>query len=206
MSHGTGANVGSSSEAGSISTTLLEQLRKADPAGWQRFTNAYGPVIYAWCRQSHLQPADAADVAQDVFMATLAKVAEFRRDRPDDTFRGWLWTLTQNKIRDHFRRRHEQAQGGTAAQRGLAQIPDMAEETIDATSLQAYEGALERQVLESVRAGVEERTWQAFWRVTVDGRPVADVADELGMTAPAVYKAKYRVVRLIRQEMSDLGD
>ena len=58
--------------------------------------------------------------------------------------------------------------------------------------------------MELVRAGVEDRTWQAFWRVTVDGRPVADVADELGMTALAVYKAKYRVLRRIREELGDL--
>ena len=204
MSHSTRTNVGSASAASSISTTLLEQLRKADPAGWERFTSAYGPLVYLWCRQSHLQPADAADVAQDVFMATLAKVAEFRRDRPGDSFRGWLWTVTQNKIRDHLRRRREQAQGGTDAQQSLAQIPDATEETIDAAPRSADEGVLERQVLASVRAGVEERTWQAFWRVTVDEQAVADVAEELGMTAAAVYKAKYRVARLLRQEMAEL--
>lgn len=206
MSHSTGTNVGSASAASSISTTLLDQLRKADPAGWERFTSVYGPLVYLWCRQSHLQAADAADVAQDVFVATLAKIAEFRRDRAGDSFRGWLWTITQNKIRDHFRRRHEQGQGGTDAQQCLAQIPDSADETIDVTPPSGDEGVLERQVLEAVRAGVEERTWQAFWRVTVDGQTVTDVAQDLGMTAAAVYKAKYRVVRLIRQEMNELGE
>ena len=148
------------------------------------------------------QPADAADIAQEVFVATLADVSEFRRERAGDS--GWLWTIAQNKIRDRFRRLHEQAQGGTDAQQCLAQIPDSPEETIDAAPRSSDEGVLERRVLKVVRAGVETRTWQAFWRVTVDEQAVADVAEELGMTAAAVYKAKYRVARLIRQEMSEL--
>ena len=41
--------------------------------------------------------------------------------------------------------------------------------------------------MELVRAGVEDRTWQAFWRFAVDGRPVADVAEELGMSVAAFW-------------------
>jgi RNA polymerase sigma-70 factor (ECF subfamily) len=166
----------------------------------------YGPLVYLWCRRWHLQPADAADLAQDVFTAMLAKVAEFRRDRPDDSFRGWLWTIAQNKIRDRFRRRHEQAQGGTDAQQRLAQIPDSSEESNEAASSSNDAGVLERRVLEGVRAGVEDRTWEAFWRITVGGQAVADIAADLGITAAAVYKAKYRVARLIRQEIRELGE
>ena len=40
-----------------------------------------------------------------------------RRDRSGDSFRGWLWTITQNKIRDQFRYRQgaPQAEGGSDA-------------------------------------------------------------------------------------------
>ncbi len=204
MSHDSTSSLCSSPEPSSISTTLLERLRRQDPAGWQRFAELYGPVVYGWCRRSQLQPEDAADVAQEVFAAMLANLAGFRRNRPGDSFNGWLWTICQNKIRDHFRRRQEHAQGGTDAQQRWTQIPDPELDSSGSIAPPDDRTDLAQRVLELARAGVEERTWQAFWRLTVDGQDVADVAEALGMSTPAVYKAKYRVLRLIRSASQDL--
>ncbi|MDY0166995.1 MAG: hypothetical protein RBS80_10655 [Thermoguttaceae bacterium] len=57
-----------------------------------------------------------------------------------------------------------------------------------------------------VQAEFEASTWRAFWRVAVDGQRPADVAEELGMTLHAVYKAKSRVLRRVRQELADLEE
>jgi RNA polymerase sigma-70 factor (ECF subfamily) len=46
---------------------------------------------------------------------------------------------------------------------------------------------------------VQERTWQAFWRTTVDGRAAADVAAELGMQPGSVYQAKSRLLARLRE-------
>jgi len=106
------------------SSTLLAQVQAQDPQAWQRLVDLCAPLIYRWCRRRNLQADDAADVAQDVFAAVFAKVGAFRKERPEDSFRGWLWTVAQNKIRDHFRRRAGQAQarGGTAAHVQLAEV------------------------------------------------------------------------------------
>jgi RNA polymerase sigma-70 factor (ECF subfamily) len=45
----------------------------------------------------------------------------------------------------------------------------------------------------------EERSWQAFWRVVVEGQRLADVAAELGLTRNAVYIAKSRILRRLRE-------
>jgi RNA polymerase sigma-70 factor (ECF subfamily) len=55
-----------------------------------------------------------------------------------------------------------------------------------------------------VRGEFEPRTWQAFWKTAVDGRPVKDVADELGMSPGAVRVAKSRVLHRLRDELGDL--
>ena len=65
------------------------------------------------------------------------------------------------------------------------------------------DGLLAHRALELVRAEFEDRTWQAFWRVAAEGRPPADIADELGMTLHAVYKAKSRVLCRLRRELGD---
>jgi RNA polymerase sigma-70 factor, ECF subfamily len=57
--------------------------------------------------------------------------------------------------------------------------------------------------MELVRGEFEERTWLAFWRVTAEEKPPAVVAEELGMTLQAVYKAKSRVLCRLRQELDD---
>ena len=205
MTHRPGNISGSSAEApGSTSTTLLERVKARDPKAWQRLVELYAPLVYDWCRANGLQGANAADVGQEVFAAVAAKITGFRHDRPGDSFRGWLWTVTRSKIYDHFRRLQGEVQGrgGTDAQQQLAQIP----EDLPASSAThpPTEGLdeVERRALQLVRLAVEERTWQAFWAITVEGRPVADVAEELGMSVPAVYKAKYRVIRQIRRELS----
>jgi hypothetical protein len=53
---------------------------------------------------------------------------------------------------------------------------------------------------------LKDQTWQAFWRLAIEGQPVAIVAKDLGMNPKAAYEAKYRVLRRIRTELGDLID
>ena len=192
----------------STSTSLLSRVATLDPEAWQRFVDLYGPLVYEWCRVCGLQPNDAADVAQETFLAVVSKISGFRRERPGDSFRGWLWTVTRNKIRDHFRRLQSipHGQGGTAAQRQLEQVPDLAANERQTAPIVADPGGLERRALEIVRAGVEDRTWEAFWRASVEGQSAKEVAEELGMSAQAVYDANYRIRRRVRRELGELID
>jgi RNA polymerase sigma-70 factor (ECF subfamily) len=182
-------------------------VKARDPEAWQRLVKLYGPLIYRCCRRAGLQGSDAADIAQDAFAAVAAAVAGFRREQRGDSFRVWLWTIAQNKIRDHFRRRKGQAQGegGTAAVERLAQV---AEASVPSTTPGPclLGSDLERRAIQLVRAGVEERTWQAFWKTAVEGQPAAAVAQELGMGVQAVYDAGYRIRRRIRSELAGLID
>jgi RNA polymerase sigma-70 factor, ECF subfamily len=190
----------------SSSSTLLYLVQAQDPQAWQRLVDLYAPLIYRWCRRCNLQADDAADVAQEVFAAVFANVGQFRKDQPGASFRGWIWTIAQNKIRDHFRRREgrAQAEGGSVARGLLAQVaaaePDGLDEPIeeDDRKLLAHLG------LNAVRARFADSTWQAFWRIAVGGETPANVAADLGLSLRAVYQAKYRVLNTIRRELSDL--
>src|SRR5690349_1212705 len=95
---------GSSLPPGSTSSSLLDQIRAGDAGGWRRLVHLYGPLVYGWARRSGLQAADAADVMQEVFRAVHTGIAGFRRDRPGDSFRAWLWGVTHTKLRDFWRR------------------------------------------------------------------------------------------------------
>src|SRR5262245_12114895 len=87
---------------GVTSLTLLERVRAADPEAWRRLVELYGPVVQRWCRRAGLQESDTADVMQEVFRSVAVRVSQFRREQARDSFRAWLWTITRNKVRDHF--------------------------------------------------------------------------------------------------------
>src|SRR5262249_43802230 len=87
------------------SLTLLDWVRKQDPAAWRRLVNLYSPLVMNWCRRRYgLQSADAEDVGQEVFRAVAEKIRDFRRDRPGDSFRAWLRRITHSKAIDELRK------------------------------------------------------------------------------------------------------
>ena len=60
--------------------------------------------------------------------------------------------------------------------------------------------------MEMIANEFEPASWQAFRRLTVDCVKPAAVAAELRISLNAVYLAKYRVLRRLRQEIAGLTD
>jgi RNA polymerase sigma-70 factor (ECF subfamily) len=191
-----------SSLPGSTSTGLLARLRAQDSAAWARLARLYGPLVYSWCRRRGLQESDAGDIVQEVFRAVLGHIAAYEH-KPGSTFRGWLWTITRNKILDFHRRaqRQPEAIGGSDAQAKLQQLPEVLDESEAGTSTT---GNLVRRALALIRPEFTDATWQAFWRVMMLGQSPADAAAELGLSLNAVYIAKSRVLRRLREELGDV--
>ena len=191
-----------SSAPGSMSSSLLARLKAGESAAWGRVVELYGPTVYRWSRQCGVAADDAADVCQEVFGSVATHLGQFRREKPGDSFRGWLWTITRNKAQDHFRRRagEPNARGGSEHRAFLAGLPAEASE-VSASSEPPADHALVRRALEAVRAEVEPPSWQAFWRMTIEGHSAAEVARDLGLSPNAVRQAKYRLLRRLRQEL-----
>jgi RNA polymerase sigma-70 factor (ECF subfamily) len=191
-------------DSGSISSTLLARVQAQRPEAWERLVELYGRSVYRWCRRGGLGPSDAADVVQEVFAAVATSIGGFRRRNGNGSFTAWLATITRNKIHDHYRRRrgHAPAVGGSTALEQFQQLPD----PTDPSEVEETNRLLSRRGLQLIRAEFENHTWEAFWRTAVDGRAAADVAEDLGMSVAAVYKAKSRVLRRLRQELDGLAE
>ena len=199
---------GSGSPPPSTSRSLLERVKAHDAAAWDRLVTLYAPLVFHWCRRWDLQEHDVADVFQEVFQAVARHISRFRKAGAGDTFRGWLRTITRNKVHDHFRRlgREPGGVGGTDAQRRLSQLPARQPPDEDPGGGEDAERSLFYRGLDLIRGEFEERTWQAFWRTAVEGRLPRDVGDELGMSPGAVRVAKSRVLQRLREELGDLMD
>jgi RNA polymerase sigma-70 factor (ECF subfamily) len=192
-------------EPSSISSTLLEQVRDRRPEAWRRLADLYGPVVYRWCRQLGVSEADVADVVQDVFVTVTAGIGQFRREQPGDSLGAWLRTIARRRVCDHFRRRQGQpsADGGTSAYQQILNLPDGADDSLSPQSVE-QDARFSRRVLDLIRVEFENRTWDVFWQIVVDGRSPEEVAAGIGLSVPAVYKAKSRVLRRLRQELGGL--
>ena len=207
------ASAGASESA--TSRSLLVRLGGTDDpdqAAWDRLVALYAPLVMYWCRRRwQLSDADAADVFQEVFRAVALNIGGFRKDREGDTFRGWLRTITRNKVFDHFRaaEREPRGVGGTAVLRNLEQVADEPssappDELEDPVAETAAEDALVHRALEQIQSQFKGRTWRAFWRTAVDGQSAVDVGEELGMRPGAVRVAKSRVLQRLREELGDV--
>ena len=191
----------------SLSSSLLERLREQDVDAWKRLTDLYGPLVYSWSRRAGLTPADAADVVQEVFIGVSRGMKSFRRDLPGSSFHGWIATITRNKIQDHFRRRATRplAKGGSDAQQMLQSLAALDEGNISTEAQSAADRRiLLSRAIELVRAEFEERTWRAFWLTTVESRLPVHAAEELQISLNAVYKARSRILRRLREELQGL--
>lgn len=182
------------------SLTLLDRLRRSGQAdAWDRFVRLYTPLLLEWARLQGLQPADAEDLAQ-VVLVNLIRLLPGYEPREGKSFRGWLFTVCRNECRDFRARRTTRPLPGgdglnTVAAPGTAD-PDEND----------YRRQLVGRAIELVRTDFSNNVWAAFAGVVLDGRSPADVARDLGMTPNAVYQARYRVLRRLRDELDGLLD
>src|SRR5205823_5550541 len=148
-----------------------------------------------------LQPQDASDLVQEVFTVLVQKLPEFRYE-PGKRFRGWLWTVTLNKFREHRRRK---ALPITSA--SDVDLPDPAalDPAIELGEAD-YRRHLVQRAQQLMQAEFPPDTWKAYWDHVVSGKPAREVAAELGTTVNAVYIAKCRVLRRLREELAGLLD
>src|SRR5262245_43025405 len=179
--------------------SLLVQIRDgSNHSAWQEFVKLYGPIVYGFARKRGLQDADAADLMQDVLRSVSSAIGRLDYDRRQGTFRGWLFTITRNKVFNFLSARRNRPQGSahTATKRMLETHPGEGD-GVNEWELE-YQRRLAGMAMEQVKHEFQETTWQAFWQTAVEGRPPAEVAREIGLSAGAVYVAKSRVLARLK--------
>jgi len=186
----------------STPVSLLERLgRRHDKEAWDRFVQLYTPLLMHWSRRLTLEGHDAADLVQDVFTVLVQKRPAFQYDA-GKRFRGWLWTVTLNCHRARLRTKGVPVMSDDAAAVHQAVASDGA----DDFAAEEYRRFLTRRAMELMQAEFRPATWRAFWETVVNERPAVEVAGEVGITENAVYLAKGRVMRRLRQELAGLLD
>jgi RNA polymerase sigma-70 factor (ECF subfamily) len=179
------------------SPSLLERLKRPDdPAAWERFVELYSPVLWQWVRRAGVDDPDAADLVQEVFVLLVEKLPHLAYD-PQRRFRGWLWTVTKNKVRERQRRRDPIPAGARMAVEDL-EAQDDGDPLADAE----YRQLLVGRALQLMQTDFQPSTWQACWQSIVEGKSAA----ELGMTDGALRATRFRVLTRLRSELAGLWE
>ena len=185
--------------------SLIFRLQENQDDAWQELVDLFAPLIFHWCIRLDLNPSDSSDVMQEVFAVVAKSIARFHL-QDEGGLRGWLWTITQNKVRDFYRKNRRQinAIGGSAAR---CQLDGIADPFIDYSheeiTSEHESKRLVRRALKLIENDFQPSTWTAFWRATIDGHDTNWIAQDLGISPNSVRQAKSRVLRRLREQLGD---
>ena len=167
----------------------------------------YRPLVFRWVRAHAVQHQDADDLTQEVLAVLIRELPEFQHAGRIGSFRRWLRLIVANRVRSFWRsgRLRPAAAGGSDDHNLLEQIENSDSDLSREWDRQHDEHVL-AQLLQGLAGEFGEATLRAFRRVAVDGAKPEAAAAELGTSVAAVYIAKSRVLRRLRQEAAGLID
>lgn len=186
--------------------SLILRLRDGrNQQAWAEFLELYQPLILRLVRAKGLQDADAREVTQDVLLAVVAAIPRWDANPAKGSFRGWLSTITRNLVVNFLIRqaRHPRGSGDSDFAKWLDELP-----VATCEESQLFDGEHRRQLFQWAASRVQREfnaaTWQAFWQTSVENRDVTDVARDLKMTAGAIYVARSRIMKRLRECVEQL--
>ena len=122
------------------------------------------------------------------------KVASFRR---------WLGCVARHVVIKFMMRERKQI-AGRGGSEFLVQLEDITDDSIDAEQARRYQEELIFWAAELVRSEFREKSWRAFWETEIEGRSVAEVSLELGVSTGSVYMSRSRVFARIRNRIEEV--
>ena len=184
------------------SRTLLDRLKdRQDSQAWRLWLTVYEPWLRDWLGQHRLQSADIDDLLQNILVVVSQKLPAFVHNGQRGAFRAWLKGILVNEVRSFVRRRQRQS----------AEAPadwlDLLEDNTSELSRQwdrEHDQQLARRLLAAIQPDFEPQTWEVFRLLVLEDRPTSEVAQRCGMKPNALYVAKSRVLKRLRQELGGL--
>jgi RNA polymerase sigma-70 factor (ECF subfamily) len=190
-------------EPGLTQPSLLLRIRDAsDMQSWQTFVSIYAPLIYRSCRRRGLQDADAADVGQEVLAQVARSIREFEYQPGLGRFRDWLGAVVRNKVSRFLENEARGVRGALVSD----PVENVHGSECDGEWVAEFHAHLLSAALDRIRDRFEPPTWRAFEEVWLNNRQSNDVAHELAQPIEAVYLAKSRVLKRLRDELMLLAE
>ncbi len=190
------------SHANATRPTLLIRLRDhEDGASWTEFVEIYQPLIRRFARSRGVDETNLSDVSQEVLRSVASAIRKFEYDPEKGTFRSWLITAVRREIWRQSRKaqkqavllEHEDALGGGDNDEGV----------------EVWERDYQRQLvawaISKIQPEFSATSWSAFQKSAIEGGAATDVAVELDSSPGAIYVAKSRVLKRLREKIQSVA-
>ncbi len=187
------------------SLTLIRSLGSRDRESWERLVKIYEPFIRRLVILTGLNLHDREDLVQDVMLALVKSVPEFRHSGQKGAFRTWLRTIVRNRLLGFRRRKATVKETVQKLDSTLLDFEDPASD-IRLSWEEQHNRYVIARMLELLESDFTVTTWLAFKRQSVDGCTAQQAAGELGLSINAVLIAKSRVLRRLRQQAEGIVD
>jgi RNA polymerase sigma-70 factor, ECF subfamily len=173
--------------------TLLNRLSAGDDrSAWHDFVERYGDLIRGFARRAGCSDNDADDVLQDVLVALVSVMPNFRYDPAKGRFRGYLKTIVLRSLS----KKRRQNDAPRSLEEGDDPVVDDGSETDWELEWRQYHL---RRAMETIDEEFSVQDRAAFQRYGVEGRAADETARTLGISVDQVYQAKSRILRRLGQ-------
>lgn len=184
-------------------SSLLVRLRdRTDRGAWGEFVEVYRPAVWRLARRKGLQAADADDVAQQTMAAIARAIDRWQTDAARGRFRTWLHRIACNCLINVLQR---DRRGRGSGDSGVAELlaAQLARTSVEPAEIDwEYRREVFQKAAREIRGEFHADTWSAFWRTAVEGADPASVAVELSRSVGAIYAARSRVMRRLRDQVA----
>ena len=170
-------------------------------AAWMEFVAEYEPFLRNLIARRGVPSRHVPDVCQQVLTAIAQSVSNWQDDGRPASFRRWTSTIARNVVLKFMANETRQAggHGGTDLIEQLNSIAVIA----DPRAAQRYEHELIVWAAQRVKNEFRPTSWQAFWMTLIEGRTVAEAAQELNITPGSIYMSRSRIVARIKQQIQE---
>lgn len=178
-----------------------------DTEAWNRFASIYQPLVFRLARSKGFQDADAHEISQEVMVAVTRAVERWNPDAERGRFRDWLFKIARNLMIKYLtRRRYRPLATGDSRIASLLAQHAVAPSNEEAIIELEYRREMFRWAAEQVQVQVTEKTWQAFWRSSVQNETTEEVSQSLCMSKGAIHVACSRVRSRLRKAIQQIDD
>ncbi len=190
---------------------LLRLKDQEDQEGWREFFDTYWRLIYSFCLKAGLSEIEAEEVVQETMISVAKQMPQFRYDPSKGGFKAWLLTLVRRRMVDRLRKQNrwnrivsQVPPFEESSETGVTDHPDSKRPELDMLWASEWERYLINKALQHVRELVSEKQYLIYEMHVLREVPISTVVANLQTSAMAVYVAKHRVGKLLREELGKL--
>jgi RNA polymerase sigma-70 factor (ECF subfamily) len=176
-------------------STLLHRLRDFRDDAWRTFVLRFRRPVASFAVDLGVPRDDAEDVAQEALLDFARAFREGKYDRDRGRLSAWLFGIAYHRAARLRRRRSREP--GIEPEEAAAQVPD--ERWASTVWDRRWQAHVLAECVRQARREFAPETFRAFDLVVVRGRSPAEAAGELGIPVKAVYNAKHRVLKRVRE-------